>query len=634
MTYGRRGFAVLLGVAGCLVSARARAQGVPEAAYDDVKQIIEDLITAEVAHTVVPRMACMSHARRLAADENAETSNALDITTDLIRAKQARAGDTFVALDAVRYFPRTLQAIYDRQFTTLRPIIVAEVSDMAASTVYEALRTEPGQGDSVAKRLDARQVVRANGDRPAPAAQLAADSLDTCADNLGAKLAERTLAGPTPLDAYCKAPTGPTPDDEYACDLAYAMQFTLGADAKKAEGYLLRVLAEFVAEVAMAKPPTDAQFAPILNVLAAMVAAPGSTPAIVDEAVLRLTKALGIDDGKRLVPVLASFVEQWKVLTLTSGKVVSFEAFSRSLSDLAFADGQALPGASGLAALVRAGCTLAPNARACTFLPKATRLLSTGSQLWTMVRLTGSADVVDAAQLAIESMFVELRARCASDPKPAGSVCKELPVYERFADAIVIYAVQAHARGTPTTEARADLRSAAVELVRQLGTEGGIDRAWGWNVLFPALSLRYDWSPGFVTGSPGSGRAVASATWLTVRVPVVYRPVAYSALSLSLVDLLAPLAELAMRSGTNAQYADTQKVWLDLLSPHVDVEVGMPSLSKHLLLGAGLSYRWVVPWQTTLATPTTPASYRYATCFDRKSQSECFELGVFAKYLL
>jgi hypothetical protein len=108
----------------------------------------------------------------------------------------------------------------------------------------------------------------------------------------------------------------------------------------------------------------------------------------------------------------------------------------------------------------------------------------------------------------------------------------------------------------------------------------------------------------------------------------------YTALAISLVDALAPLSELALRQSTAATYVGTEKLGWNLVSPHLDVEGGIPALSKHLVVGGGISYRFIVPWQTAAATTDKPVAYQYDTCFSHKSYAECLEFGIFAKYTM
>jgi hypothetical protein len=448
--------------------------------------------------------------------------------------------------------------------------------------------------------------------------------LDICANNLTLQLSNRELGGgATPLDGACKG-TALATRDEYACDLAYALQNTLNHAPAAAEGYLVRALAYFVAEVATKNAPTDSQLTATLTAVNAMLSSTGSTEPTVLTAIVQLQTALGMaNPPNALKGVLTQLVDQWKAFHLTGGKSISVATFSDSMG--------------GLAAVITDGCAIHSNAKACAFFPNVTTVLGVASSLWTVSRLAESGDYVDAAQLAIEEIFKELKTNCTDKDKKKGlpDACEMLPFYERFADAMVVYAVQAHASGAPTDEARAVLRSATVDMVREIGLGGGIDRKmFGWEILLPDLSLRYDWSPSFVNVNPGAARAIASATWLKLRIPILNRQLGYTALAISLVDALAPLSELALRQSTAATYVGTEKLGWNLVSPHLDVEGGIPALSKHLVVGGGISYRFIVPWQTAAATTDKPVAYQYDTCFSHKSYAECLEFGIFAKYTM
>jgi hypothetical protein len=162
--------------------------------------------------------------------------------------------------------------------------------------------------------------------------------------------------------------------------------------------------------------------------------------------------------------------------------------------------------------------------------------------------------------LAIGELFAGLEKNCQSPNSASSEVCRLSPYYQRFADAVVVYVVQAHTMGTPSDETRGVFRSAVVDLIRELGTGGGVDRKWwSWEILLPDLALRYEWSPSYVNSDPGSGRTIASITWLKVRVPLWHSEMGFMALDLSAADVLAPLAELVLRS-PNASYTGADKL--------------------------------------------------------------------------
>jgi hypothetical protein len=643
----------LLGVLALVVSsvaaAPAYAQAISDAVYQDMKEIIEELMTKEVSQAVAPHLACLS-ARTKATKNDA---GAVDITTDPAQTDAnglGGDGDTYVTLDAVKYLPRTLQAIYDSQFTSLRPIVLSELAAFVADVAYRQLvappKTDRASSNDAKKqyndwqqaatqatvraarfnwhKVDANPIAKANrsaapGDKiEITSAPLDNQSFENCAGNLSKELAKGSIGGiDTPLDTECNKPNR----DEYACDVAYTIQAALKGDTSDAESHVKRALAEFVGELLLKSPLTDAQLTATVPVVNDMLNASNSTAAAVATACSQLTSVLktGQCDDK-FVESLTRLVDQWKAFHLTAGKPMSVATFVDWMG--------------GLWMLIEDGCKVSNTSAACAFFPKARVMLGRASEFWPIIRLTGSGDYIDAAQLAIGELFAGLEKNCQSPNSASSEVCRLSPYYQRFADAVVVYVVQAHTMGTPSDETRGVFRSAVVDLIRELGTGGGVDRKWwSWEILLPDLALRYEWSPSYVNSDPGSGRTIASITWLKVRVPLWHSEMGFMALDLSAADVLAPLAELVLRS-PNASYTGADKLWWNLIAPRIDVEGGIPALSKHLLFGAGLAYRLVAPWQTTAATSTAPAAYQYGSCLSQASKANCLEFGVFLKYII
>jgi len=295
-------------------------------------------------------------------------------------------------------------------------------------------------------------------------------------------------------------------------------------------------------------------------------------------------------------------------------------------------------------------CSQIDASNACLFFEKEKKVLGVGAELWPIVRLAGRGDYVDSAQLAIGILFNGARQSCADmnsartqasvadvlwdGPPRVPEACELLPYLQTFADDVVVYAVQDLVSGMPSDEARSTLRAATEDLVQELSLNGGIDRdAFGLKAnFFPDLALRYEWSPSFAVDGPGAGRFVASVPFIKVRKHFAYSRTIYSAVELSAADLVAPLAELALRSG-GVTPAHESLIWANVLSPRIDVEGGIPALSKHLLVGGGVTYRFVTPAVTIPATATTPPAYEYRW-LKRQNWEDGFQFGLFVKYTI
>jgi len=117
-------------VVGAGAPARAQSTLPSDAVYNDVKQIIEDLISREAAHTVTPHLACLSGRIAAATKDAGAVTFAIDA--------EGKTNQTFV-LEATKLFPRTMQSIYDGQYGKLGPIISDEASGAVAYELYHLL---------------------------------------------------------------------------------------------------------------------------------------------------------------------------------------------------------------------------------------------------------------------------------------------------------------------------------------------------------------------------------------------------------------------------------------------------------------------------------------------------------------
>jgi hypothetical protein len=337
---------------------------------------------------------------------------------------------------------------------------------------------------------------------------------------------------------------------------------------------------------------------------------------------------------------VTALLDQWRVFHPTTGSKLNVAKFVDSME--------------GLTVLFKDACRATPKAPACNVLmavpdpsapggnvsSKQAKVLGAGAKMAALVGLAGRGDYVDAAQLAVEDVFQGINSQCKD--KDVNGTCDEYQVYERFADSVVVYVSDIGSNGTPSQAASQAFQSAGEDLVTQVANSGGIDRrqfGGGWALFIPDLSLRYSWSPSYVNNSDGTGRVLASVTTLNLRARLYRTDYFYSALKFSFVDWIAPLAEIATRKSTNVYYGNQAALVANLFNPRVDVEVGLPALSKHLLVGGGTSYRFVVPYSApNLGTPATATSpgvlgYQYDGVWNHSGEwSQGLEFGMFAKY--
>src|SRR5690349_4913365 len=94
--------------------------GVADRLYDDVKSVIEDLITDEVARQLLPRLVC--HGRHTALEGKGHRERyAVEIQKD--------GALTAYSLDVLLHFPDTAYRIATRQYGMLRSSIRREAID-------------------------------------------------------------------------------------------------------------------------------------------------------------------------------------------------------------------------------------------------------------------------------------------------------------------------------------------------------------------------------------------------------------------------------------------------------------------------------------------------------------------------
>lgn len=100
----------------------------------------------------------------------------------------------------------------------------------------------------------------------------------------------------------------------------------------------------------------------------------------------------------------------------------------------------------------------------------------------------------------------------------------------------------------------------------------------------PALSVRWEFAGHWYDRSNAEYRRTISADVATAAIAMSD----HMGLKLSLIDLAAPLAELALRD-TSLNHENQGVVVLDALRPRVDLWLGLPELTRRVVVFAGLS---------------------------------------------
>ncbi|WP_441287800.1 hypothetical protein ACSRUE_37715 [Sorangium sp. KYC3313] len=635
----------------------ARAQ-IADAVYEDVRDIIEDLIQREVAEAVAPNLVCQT-ARLASADQHLqEYAGIVDKLEDTAAgpekdALEKRRDELRLLLrrgfPILTYFPLTLQRVFRRQFSAIRTSVTDEAAGFAGHMVYVGLTSNEGQ----IRRPQGTQSIEllhkfasaddARAERAAPSkltwTKLDPRSLNTCVSVLKEELASGvTDAGaPSPLERDCGASAAS--GTSYACELAFAVRAILQRKGALAEEHFIRAAAVVVGATAVkALEVTDDavkrtlldeavlvtrdvlrggkkldEIIPVL--LSAAPAAPAAPAAAEADAAARareLRSRLNNLDRLRV---------QWNIGTRGGANNLELVSFVNVI------------GAAGGA--LRDLCDKDLIGQVCAQIERQssalTKIGDLQADLWPAIRLAGQGEYGEAASRAIRTFF-------SSRPGGEGD---QVEIYRRFAESVIVYVLATVDDKNPSDADRAAFREASVEVLRELGTGGGMDRPWGHAFYRPDMGLRVSWSPSYIDGEGGSPRIVPSANTVNLRGVVRYTDAYYLALQPSFIDLLAPLSELALRRSEAVEYEDSGRVLLNAVTPRIEVMVGVPALSKHLVVSGGASLRLAAPFKKKDQEGCDGACYRYKFLWNKKDDVVSdpaglgfIEFGFGVKYLL
>jgi hypothetical protein len=215
-------------------------------------------------------------------------------------------------------------------------------------------------------------------------------------------------------------------------------------------------------------------------------------------------------------------------------------------------------------------------------LVQALRPTSTGSEpLSGVPALMSSAGSGDRAEFGSTALRVALAG--VLDEVNAESPPTELDrLYAAFIINFVSYVLRDN--GTSNEAVRDGFRVSAARLLDGLSSSDGYLRR-GF-VIRPTAALRFSWNAGYLSATSGDGfRYVASVDWPAWR----YSFGANVALQISMLDLVAPLAELALRKP--ADYNNQALVLLDIVRPRLTMFLGIPQLTKNVVVSVGISAR-------------------------------------------
>jgi hypothetical protein len=136
---------------------------------------------------------------------------------------------------------------------------------------------------------------------------------------------------------------------------------------------------------------------------------------------------------------------------------------------------------------------------------------------------------------------------------------------------------------------RESFRAAAKELLQSLPQSGIPSSTDRWRPsLVPVLSMRLS----FNTDYRNEGERDGFRYMVGVELPTLHFAISdYGGLQASLFDVVAPLAEMALRKV--GEYEDSSLLLLDVVRPRIGVWVAVPQLSRRLTVTAGVGVRFV-----------------------------------------
>lgn len=584
-----------------LTFARPARADLADKAYDDIKQLVEELITAEVAESVVPNVVCRAPA----------------------------------LLD---HYPRSLQRIFDRQFGSLRASLQDETAVLVAYYVF-AVASEQIPVDKFPNQTLLPTVKAATGPASAPDGECSSaavlekrkSSIQECVKHVRAKCLEKheyATDDGLGLAAQCSNPGKEAPAHRMACSLAFAAQASLQGKPEQAEAQLHQALSAIITHLsatALSAEPTPAAIDEVtVRIRDLLVSA---TPPETGDLTEGIAKALGkgADPSapkklEEIAKAAARLRTQWMML-----------AAGRSQWDFATVF-QVVGGEGGA---IDALCARAGADPTCARFRMMRAEFRFGERMYPLFRAIQRKDYREIAMLSIRDLFE--RARNGTAEEKDEEKTRLFNLYAHFSESVAVYVLDVASEGEPTVGSRAAFKEAAFKVVRESLSEkgSGFDRSGFVKIFIPDFAMRYTYSSSLINQGSGDGfRFAPTVDALIFRKRLKYTESVYVAAQVSLVDLAGPFSEMALRRNEN--YSNNYLVWGQFVRPRAEVLLGVPPLSTRLALSVGVSVR-----ATTAIRSLDPTAnvytYRWITDgSDVNYQADPFrfaEMSVALKYV-
>lgn len=622
-------------------SGRAHAD-ITQSVYDDVKNVIEDVVSDEVAQQVVPRVVCYARnvapdpedkfqapkGKQLTKEEQEKEDEAYDDLHAIVTINKTR-----LKLEALYFYPQTLQRIYARQLGSIRTSILDESAELAGAVMLDALRNKGAIGTLANDPVT-----------------FSDDDMKTCTDYVHSLFENGTVAKMTssPLDERCEKVT--TGSDRFQCQLAQALRSGLQGKEAVAEDHLIKATSIVLSQRLDGVSEAEMQELEERTILLLRDLFQGKSTDDAVAALLADVKKLVTDNAKfaaieTQINGLKTAIErlrvQWRVATLNGTATVDVGTFIDLISN-------ATGSLEGFCTFKKQsdGTTVA-SPEVCADLSRLRGAIAKISGLWAMVQAAAKKDYAEAAHRAFAYLFSRAVAPSCSKQQQPDPQCRA-DAFEHFIEAFAQYVIEAAQTGDTAATTRAAFRAAAVQVIRVMSVGGGFNRpGWEyfkvwivpvpvhprWSFVIPDVALRLDWSSGFVNQSTHNYRYTASLSLLSFRPIIRVNDQTYAAIHFSLLDPLSPLSELSIRNNNKVTFAEDDELFWNIFSPRIELVYGRPSLSKHLALTAGLTLHPVAP----IPDDMSKTSYTYKTfAWDLSADNKArfVEFGFALKYVL
>jgi hypothetical protein len=242
--------------------------------------------------------------------------------------------------------------------------------------------------------------------------------------------------------------------------------------------------------------------------------------------------------------------------------------------------------------------------------------------------------------------------------KPATGLCSNTDrLVRKFLQAAAVYAVDSASSGGAGSSVSSDFRAAAVDLIEATGGAGIRRKTFvttseqnpGW--FFPNFALRVALRPGFAGPTdPGTDSSAlftyASMDWPSLRFKIYPSSRSQKPLwvggNISFIDAIGPLVELAARNrslgSTGSASTRYKAIALGFVVPRVEFELGVPELTRNLVVGLGAAARLYRADQSSPTTTVTPIIATYCLagqtgCDGASFNSRNLEGSIFVKYV-